>query len=507
VLQYCQETGDLGLAAKVLAAISSDLQRAKSLVTQQVSVLLLLLTCFPSSVPPPPRLFMQTVQALTDMLTRSCWTSSTGQHNACRRRSRALVPSCVGCTQALISLLQSCRLTGDVDTARALADFHLRTFSLQDEDIVGSTEDPRGFQEQFLRFCAQEPRQDELAVAYLKRLLFLDGSAVASGQLFGEYISMLVTGSGVHEASAVVDALALEPDFDGWPWISAIRRVGTVSPVNTRIGSFNRPIGGSDARRKARNSSMRGSARSSVTASKDDGAESMLTLLRTLYVVAGNSVLKSTPKSAESPVWDTLVDAYVMSLTRQVCAGVPLTWRWRWRWRWRWCPKLVCVCALCRVRCTCAAVYPCSCKMSSFSCYCLHLLNWPSQGFLVEALSEFHGHVHEGFSFELSASPLLRKLLEVHDSVISTSDALSVYMFLASRDEAFQLTSRHMLQRLHSEGRVDDMLRVYKALVSTGNVLRLSTDAHLNRLLVALVSKQRYVVRGSCRCNSKRRAV
>ena len=115
------------------------------------------------------------------------------------------------------------------------------------------------------------------------------------------------------------------------------------------------------------------------------------------------------------------------------------------------------------------------------------------QGYLVEALGEFHSHVHSGFSFDLSASPLLRKLLYSTDPVLTTSDALSVFMFLASRDKAFQVTSRRMLQRLHAEGRVDDMFRVYTALVSTGNVSRLATEQHLNRLLVALLSKDRFV--------------
>ena len=113
----------------------------------------------------------------------------------------------------------------------------------------------------------------------------------------------------------------------------------------------------------------------------------------------------------------------------------------------------------------------------------------------MEALEVFHAHVHAGYSFELSASPLLRRILSTRgspDATTSTSDALSVFMFLASGDRAFQRTSLSMLRVLHEEGRVEDMWRVYKALVSTGNVARLDTEAHLNRLLVALLSKSRW---------------
>jgi hypothetical protein len=124
------------------------------------------------------------------------------------------------------------------------------------------------------------------------------------------------------------------------------------------------------------------------------------------------------------------------------------------------------------------------------------------QRYLLQALEVFHAHVPQGFLFDLSSSPLLRLLLAVIggpqaailDPRISVTDALSVFMFLASQDKAFHLTTRRVLDLLHKCHRVDDMWAVYNAVASTGNKDRLSTDLHLNRLLVALLSEKRCAV-------------
>jgi hypothetical protein len=123
---------------------------------------------------------------------------------------------------------------------------------------------------------------------------------------------------------------------------------------------------------------------------------------------------------------------------------------------------------------------------------------------VLKALDVFLEHVPLGYSFTQSAFALLRGVISLRTRLFATgtdaaasractSSALSVFMFLASRDKAYSHASEVMLTALHEEGRVDDMWMVFRALVSTGNVSRISTFHHLNRVLVALLKANRCV--------------
>ena len=246
--------------------------------------------------------------------------------------------------QVLISLLHTCRLTGDVETARALADFHLRTFSSQRGDFTSSAgdPDPRGFQEQFLRFCAQTARHDGLAQEYLRRLVYLDAGDTDSGQLFGQYIFLVADMRSVAEARATVDALALEEDFDGWPWVSTMRRLGDVTSLRRHVSGGSRGGGSSGGNSGSSRSASgkrgggggdgsgtagRAKLQSDADARRAASADETLALLQRVYEVAQASIVRTTAKTADAPMWDTLVDAYVMSLTRQVREPSPCIMR------------------------------------------------------------------------------------------------------------------------------------------------------------------------------------
>ncbi len=111
---------------------------------------------------------------------------------------------------------------------------------------------------------------------------------------------------------------------------------------------------------------------------------------------------------------------------------------------------------------------------------------------MLDALRTFHSHVREGFSFQRAAPVLLRVILESPDQrVVSASDALSLFMFLAARDDVAPLTAGLMLRRLSAEKRFADMWMVYQALVA-GDQLKGLTPDILNRLLAGLLSADRY---------------
>jgi hypothetical protein len=302
ILKTCQEDGDLQLAAKVLQAISPQLQHSKALVAQQVSLL--------------------AVGAIAHAMTPFHWSPPllcafrvVCDHPSAARDTLEVVPVCC---QALISLLQSCKLVNDTATAAVLAKFHLQSFCAPVEEGSGSASgpavaavDPRAFQDQFMRFCAQAPRNDALAVDYLSRLVELDSDNPVYSQLFGQYIGMVATLEGAAAAADVVNSFATMAVFDGWPWVYAVRRLGVVL---------------SPSRGHAEGRRLTGGGSSKAGPPVRPGQQAMVHLLQHVFDVACQVVQRVEPKSPESPMWDTLIDSYVMSLTRQVSCLSPVHW-------------------------------------------------------------------------------------------------------------------------------------------------------------------------------------
>jgi hypothetical protein len=216
----------------------------------------------------------------------------------CSRRGVVTIASPALLLQILVSLLQACRSNADSAVAGVLADYYVSSWvALKRQGNTRTAADVGAFPEPYLRFCVLS-NDDAAARDFLQRLLAVDPADATLGQLFGQYFGFVFDAKTVEQTLKAVDVFAAG-DFDGWPWVWTMRRLGVTGAGSRRV-PFQAPI----------------------ALHLDMEATAVLRLLQRVFDVASGVISASTPKSAEAPVWDTLVDAYVMSLTRHVCRRV-----------------------------------------------------------------------------------------------------------------------------------------------------------------------------------------